>query len=515
MALQEPTHKVPQRLTELFLILTVLTIACVAYYPSLSGPLILDDLGSVLPSKISELSFAELYRVATSDQSGIFGRSIPVISFALNLHFWPDSVYALKVTNLVIHLFNSILVLLLARSVLQIAIPKATEKEINLISIACAAVWVIHPLQVSTTMYVVQRMAMLATTFTIIALLSYIRIRKSHSLPAFKLSIASLNVMFFTILACLCKENGVLVFLYILVLEIFLFRFQYRESQTKSQLITLWSICCFIPLMMGCLLFFHLYDRLMITYVSRNFDLYERLITEPGVIMMYVKMILLPNPNEMQFYYDAYPVVTSLNRGFEHRNYFSIFCLVVPIVWVLTSVSKEIRRTYLAVIPLVSVFLILAVQTHSRSIEWSDPVTLKLFTLSADPKSVRARSSLVVDYYERNNPEKAIELLREGLVVHPDNTRIPALLYHVLTVSGQVEDKDVEMIKEKLATGRVEKSTLFEFIVMQRAVLTSDVDIDPRVLRSFYEIVLANQNSFLGPRTKGQFMESYALLLDY
>jgi len=563
MASQEPTPTTAYRRTELFLILAILAIVCIAYYPGLNGPLLLDDYGSVIPSKISELSFAELFRVATSNDSGIFGRSIPVITFALNFHFWPDSVYALKFMNLAIHLFNSVLVLFFVRTIFQIALPKATPKEINLISIACAAVWVIHPLQISTTMYVVQRMAMLATTFTLLALLSYIHFRKSYSLTASKVVIASSCVMFFTLLACLCKENGVLVFLYILVLEISLFRFQIRENQTKLQLYILWAICCFIPLTLGCIVFFHLYDGMMINYNTRNFDLYQRLMTEPGIIMMYIKMILLPNPNDMQFYYDAYPVVTEPNIDsiislclisimflvfiiasrrysilsigfgiflvshllestalplelvFEHRNYLSILGLAIPLVWVVANFTKKIGLTYLPAIPLVFIFLILALQTHSRSVEWGDAVTLKLFSLAADPQSVRARTSLVADFHNRKNPDKAIKLLREGLVVTPDNTLIPALLYHMLAVHNQVTEKDVEMIKTKLATGRIDKSLLFELMIMQSDMRRSDVDIEPHVLRKLFEIVLANENSHIAAITKGQFLASYAQLLNY
>jgi len=563
MASQEPLQRSPQRRTELFLILTILVTVCVTYYPSLNGPLLLDDHGSVLPSKIFELSFAELYRVAIGDKSGILGRAIPVTTFALNLHFWPDSVYALKLTNLIIHLLNSILVLLFVRSVLRIALPTSTLKEINLISIACAAIWVIHPLQVSTTMYVVQRMAMLSTSFTLLALLSYVHFRNSFSLTAPKLIVASSCVILFTLLACMCKENGVLIFLYIFVLEFSLFKFQQRKYQTKPQLITLWSICCFIPLIAGCLLFFFLYDGIMTNYNTRNFDLYQRLMTEPGIIMMYIKMILLPNLNEMQFYYDAYPVVTEQNREsiislcmiiimffaflttsrkypilsvglgiflvshllestalplelvFEHRNYLSILGLVVPIVWALSALAKKRVSTYLTTIPVVFVFLIFSLQTHSRSVEWSDAVTLKMFTLSADPQSARARTSLVADFHNRKNPAKAIELLREGLIVNPDNTLIPALLYHMLAINNQVSDKDLEMIKERLANGRIDKSLIFELMIMQRDMKRSDVDIDPHVLKSFFEIVLTNQDNHLANTTKGQFMASYAQLLDY
>ncbi len=111
-------------------------------------------------------------------------RAIPRLSFAVT-QFWsgPDASYRLKQQNLLLHLING-------RGLLAglAAWPAATARRessgrsdgralsrTSLVALAVATVWLLHPLQVSTVLYVTQRFVLTAALFMLAALICYVQ----------------------------------------------------------------------------------------------------------------------------------------------------------------------------------------------------------------------------------------------------------------------------------------------------------------------------------------------------
>ena len=92
--------------------------------------------------------------------AGPTGRPISLASFLIDINTWPTAPYPFKYTNLMIHLLNGILLcwgtLLLLRNY------EYKEQRAVWIALMSAAIWLLHPYFVSTTLYIVQRMAQLA-----------------------------------------------------------------------------------------------------------------------------------------------------------------------------------------------------------------------------------------------------------------------------------------------------------------------------------------------------------------
>jgi hypothetical protein len=63
-----------------------------------------------------------------------------------------------KLTGLFIHALNAVLIFFLIRRLLTLAISTAGEKQRTAGAFLLALAWAIHPLQVSSALYVVQRM---------------------------------------------------------------------------------------------------------------------------------------------------------------------------------------------------------------------------------------------------------------------------------------------------------------------------------------------------------------------
>src|SRR5699024_9591972 len=88
-----------------------------------------------------------------------------------------------KVTNVVIHLINGLLVFLLARLLLQLGLPVIRRKGITVapsgqyIGILAAIIggaWMLLPINLTAVLYVVQRMASLANVFVLLGLIGYV-----------------------------------------------------------------------------------------------------------------------------------------------------------------------------------------------------------------------------------------------------------------------------------------------------------------------------------------------------
>src|SRR3546814_2498510 len=97
-------------------------------------------------------------------------------SFLANAQDWPADPRPFKATNLLIHLLNTLLVFVLARQLLGLA---KCDKPL-IAATLCAALWALHPMQVSTVLYVVQRMTELAALFSLLGLICYVHGRSEE-----------------------------------------------------------------------------------------------------------------------------------------------------------------------------------------------------------------------------------------------------------------------------------------------------------------------------------------------
>ena len=95
------------------------------YSPGLRGPFVFDDMHSIVHNpniKIGELSAESLYHSGLSPRTGArIARPVVKATFALNYYFSGKQLdsFPFKVTNLVIHILNALLVFALATQLLN------------------------------------------------------------------------------------------------------------------------------------------------------------------------------------------------------------------------------------------------------------------------------------------------------------------------------------------------------------------------------------------------------------
>lgn len=287
--------------------------------------------------RVSGLGLDEWRTAAMSTHTGPLGRPLSMLSFAAN-HAMTGELDAasIKLTNVGLHALCGIFLWLF----LQLVLARSPLIEIDrhraqLVAAVVAAVWLLHPLQVSTVMYAVQRMTQLAALFAFAGLwhLFTLRTRWLEVAPtAVDFSRFALVGVVWTTLAALSKENGILLPLLAAVTELTLFRF--RVAGGRSQLTGLATIgslaaaamlTAIIPLVAS--------DTFQAWYAQRPFSLDERLLTQARMLWHYLGWVFIPDITAMGFNHDDIPLSQGLLQPVSTLFSILAFMALAALAW--------------------------------------------------------------------------------------------------------------------------------------------------------------------------------------
>lgn len=324
----------------LWVILPVLLTAAVAYWPGLRGSYLFDDFGNLpaIGATGPVNHWPTFWRYITSGTADPTGRPLTLLSFLLDAHNWPADPYPFKRTSLLLHLLNGILLATLLLRLGLTAFDRMAQRRVEMAAVLGTAFWLLHPLFVSTTLYIVQREAMLPATFTLLGLLMWLHgrhtLHKGHI--ASGLIWITLGLGGCTLLGVLSKANGILLPALALVIEYALFHSIGRTSTEAVDATTLrqamafasrpvilteaegespayeataeargrsayrWVMAVFGWLPTALVAAYLLYSGWngFVHDVSavRPWTMDQRLLTEPRVLMHYLDLLWLPRP---------------------------------------------------------------------------------------------------------------------------------------------------------------------------------------------------------------------------
>ena len=408
------------------------------YWSGLSGPFLLDDTPNL--NVISQLpenpSRNDILNLATTGFAGVLGRPISIFSFLLQHESWPDP-RNFKLVNLLIHLVNGCLLalccVLIGRQWRKQGLPMAAIAALSFI-------WLAHPIQVSSVLYVVQRMTLLSAAFSLLSVLFYLLGRELllQDERVRGISLMLVGLVLFVFLALLSKENGVLVYLYVLVLEYTLF------SNTLPKLLR-----TFRQALLGATVVIGMVGLVVIMpgtlegYELKPFSFAERVLTQFPVLLTYLANIALLLPNYYGVFHDDFataqglPLVLSvllvagliaiaiskrkqwplfafavlwffaghalestvfpLEYYFEHRNYLSllgpVFALVVSISDRLPQLEARWRNASIAIAVVAMLFM--SATTVRQTTLWGNALDQAYAAVEQHPGSPRAQSNFV------------------------------------------------------------------------------------------------------------------------
>lgn len=507
-------------------LLVVLTVA--VYWTGLSGPFLFDDYPNFLRQPLlatTELGWDQLRDAAYSAGVSYPRRGIPRLSFALNHYFAGGfDPFWFKLTNVMIHAANAVLVYALVavvvRSRSRTKLNDGFRPQVDAVLIAAgvAMVWALHPIQLTATLYVVQRMTSMAATLVLLGLLAYLHGRS-------RLETSTLRGLLWmtsglgggVVLGYLCKQNAVLLPFFALLIEAFFLDRGRLDGTARRWLGRFWIVFGLAPAVIAIGGVVAMWDYLGGAYRLRDFDLGERLLTEARVLWLYVRMILVPDITQMGIFHDdvvvsrgwltpwttvvsvvgwaltigvagwwgvrrravwAFAVlwfvvghavestVLGLELVFEHRNYLPSLGFVLAGVHYLRELLVRLGGLSFMRPVLVALGLgVLAASTHVRATTWSSSLSLLQAGVRNHPESSRYHGSL------------AVELARQ----HADS----ALVYHHWQRAGVLDPRDPLPLFQmrRIVEERLDDVAPGDAADDGPSVFEAPLDSDPRELR--------------------------------
>lgn len=446
-------------------------LAASLFLPGLGGAFIFDDGPNIVHNtalRIESLDLESLLYATYSFQPGEGSRPLSMLSFAVD--FWRAGMdpSQFKATNLALHALTTVVLALFLHRLLIAA--QCTPQRARTGSLVIALVWAVHPLQVSTVLYVVQRMQMLCTLFMVLSLWAYLRMRQAQ--------IAGVRARHWGGLALLSwafglasKEDAVLLPAYTLALELTILRFGSAAPRLGGLLrrayavLVVGAVIAFLTLLPG----YWFPDAMP----GREFSTAERLLTQARVLVMYLGQIALPLPSRLPFYYDGLDVsrglftppstlvalalllalvgwawrwrhqrplfsfgvllffaghaltsnVLNLELAFEHRNHLPLIGAVLAAadLWWAAWQRWGDRHLRVRAAMVIGTLAALSAGTLVRSYSWGEPLRFALHTLEISPRSPRAWMEVGAAYVERSGGQtgsadfaRAISVNRRG-----------------------------------------------------------------------------------------------------
>ena len=458
------------RLGTVFALYLTLIAAYVCFLPGLHGPFLLDDFYNIERTAVESLTWSEIKgHIFWGPHLDGAARSLTNLSFALTQFFSGYEPFPFKQQNLLLHLINGLLVFWLIS--LLLGRVESNRARAEAIALSVTALWLLHPIQVSTVLYAVQRLVLLSALFVLSALICYVKGRiLSETRPWLGFTLALLGVSLFGGLGIISKENAALVPLYIATIEYFFFRFPAEDKTQRRLLYLVLSLIVALPLLGASVyILLNAQNYFVTAYAGREFDIYERLMTQTHVLLLYVKLFLFPLPSQMSLFHDNFAVQTSLDLPtlglalaylaaiiaalwggrrypaigfgvlwffachmlestflplemvFEHRNYLALLGLSLTLICLFMHLlgSKSLTRVRIALLLALSVLL--GFNTAARAFVWSDLQLMMHTEYQERPDSLRVLSSMYYLAFKQGDIDGARKFIREAQRLEPHN----------------------------------------------------------------------------------------------
>ncbi len=441
------------------------------YSYGLNGPFLLDDGANLarlgLVQQVGGLNGYLLY--VFDGVSSFLGRPISLFTFALQAEHWPNNPAAFKTVNIIIHIANALVLFLSLHLALVLA--NVELKRAELIALIAAIVWLLHPIHVSTVLYVVQRMTELSVLFVLLGIYGYLLgRRKMFQGGRYGLVWMTMALVVCTTLAVLSKENGVLLPLFILLIEWILL-----ADQPVTKYFIWWKrLVLYLPLLvLSAYLLAGIPGYISGAYQLREFDMQGRLLTQLHALLDYTYKIILPVTADFGLYHDDFPLANSmfepgpalgmllllmmlvaavwarrrhkllafgllwflcghslessflpLELYFEHRNYVPSIGLVLVMIWLALQIYDRVSlpkvRAWLRLCGLMFVFGVASTTLVQAGI-WGSEARLTLQWAEQQPNSKRAQASAADMMFRLDDFDAAVPYVEQLVLIAPND----------------------------------------------------------------------------------------------
>lgn len=496
---------------------TIFTISALflcffAYQAGLSGSFLFDDEPNL--KYLGELggvnNWFTLKAYILSGWSGPTGRPISLLSFLIDDNTWPSVAAPFKYTNLCLHLICGLLLAWATYLLLRAA--HFAERRAAWVAVVAAGLWMLHPYWVSTTLYVVQRMTILSALFMLAGMVGYLKGRlwlmqptqhRRPPLAAYALMTVSAGLG--TLLAVLSKENGALLPLLLLVIEVFLHRMQADAPPRKIWL----SVILGLPALAVVAYLMQQINFAPDIWPNRPFNQVERLYSETRIMWDYVSQLWLPRIEGAGLFQDGFEIsrsllqpistlwailgwitviltlpwlyrhlpfvwlaivfflcghliestVIGLELHFEHRNYAPAFFMFLPLAVGIDWLGRQYRPR-MAVTATLALVAMLAGMTWQRSLLWADADRLQTYWAMKDPQSPRGRNYLISSLVSEKKYGQALAWADKAVQELPQSSLLTMSWLRIHVNTGQATEQHFEQAAAQLVQQAFDAQTV-------------------------------------------------------
>jgi len=487
--------------------LMIAVVVIAAYHGTLTCPFIFDDISNIVERPaiaMTKLDAASIGAVLENGQ--LTNRWAANLSFALNHYVGGfDSMRGWHIVNIAIHLLTGWLVYALGVLTLRqldrnedTADRRLGQKSIACTGLAAAVLWVLHPVQIQSVTYIVQRMTSMATMFYLAALCLYIVGRRATSRRRQGICLALMPLAW--LMALGSKEIAITLPVVIVLYEWFFFQKLSRDWIARR------LGFCIIPFaVMVVIGIIFLPDEplrpLVEGYKSRDFNMAQRVMTEWRVIVFYLSLLLLPLPQRLNLDHHCevisqsifapastvvsllfilgllvgacvaarrYPLpafcvlwffinlalestVINLELMFEHRMYLPTVGIMIGVAWTFRRYVPTVAAVRWAVVTCIAAFLCIA--TIERNRVWTSNERMWTDCAEKSPKKSRSQNNLGKYLASKGDLENGLIRLQQALDNKPDYPEAHSNIMGVYRQLGNY-DKAIEHGREAVRLRR-------------------------------------------------------------
>ena len=526
------------------------------YKSGLTGGFIFDDYHSLKKLSVlnGEITWQGLINYFGLSDTGPLKRPISIYSFIIDAQDWPAHPLPFKKTNILIHILNGALLYCLLKRVFSESIQYSRFQYF--IAFVAAGIWLFHPFLVSTTLYIVQRMAMLPLTFMLFGLLLYTHVRvKCSDQPNLKQKmLLTIAVFGGTGLAMLSKENGVLFMLLVVLYEFMIVQnfLKVRALPKNTRLFLL-----YIPAVVLLVALAWKLPGYLERYDERDFNAFERQLTQFRVITDYIYHLLVPKYFTAGVFNDGFvtsqglfqPIGTifsiifisalsilawlvrkkyvwlsfavffyfiaqllestiiPLEMYFEHRNYVSAAFIGVPISLALCRLVKRSKIFY--VVPIV-LLMFLIFLTYLRVLVWSDNFKLHEMTMKKFPESKRA-FTMTADFYARSGYHDFALMTISSAIKEHSNLEFKLNQLVLLCKDERLDNLFMENLLDAFEQEKFRVSDMAAFTSLYRKLLRDDCNLDKEKKYGLKLFEALKNNSFNSTEHSKMLIRAYGV----
>ena len=545
---------------------TVLFALCTAvvallYLSGLTGGYYFDDLHVLEQNPYLKVTdFYGLIQASSSFAPG--GRGLSMLSFALNHWLFGDSTWWYKLVNVVIHCINGLLLFVLFDRLLCNREDgfSGIRRSFKYVPLATAVLWLAHPINLTSVLYISQRMAQLSTLFILLGLISYVWARNAN-LPILRQKIyPPIILLSFSTLGFMAKENAVLLPVFAFIIELTILKFR-RAGQYDRWIILMYITGALVLTLFLAGKFWLDPQWLTEGYRSRFFSFEERIMTQFRALGFYLVNIIFPSNAELGLWHDDIQVSTGLltppstlvslvilvvmfataiysitkipllalgilwffvghsmestllplELVHEHRNYMASFGILLALVGVMQYVVVGRERLFLGACT--ALFVLFSTVLAQRAVIWGDDFRHVKHNVTYHPTSGIANYEMARHYYQEilaGENEGIDEALHYGMLAseYDQHSILPEMFLVLLSENPQLAFDQEWLIR---AGKKLKK---YPYIAASRQSLRAYVNclaqsychVPPEYIRPLVDVAEATGHSHLMTTVAGFYL---------